>query len=227
MRVKLVVLSVICLVIAWIKPATHISWLENPRAAAVSLLPAQSGEFYLSRVRWKNYRPSGLIEEGAWYVRSASPTASLLHPVQLDFYRQAPAEHNALYCFLIQGETLVSSQSLQWQDHGHSIEAVLALTRTAAHSRWMLVTECLSDRCSEKGIHLSLSFGLSGWDPLQGLTQAASARVVPVSMSILAQTNAENRTAIEAQMRADLLSFAQSFDFSASRTLASLSAQTP
>lgn len=222
------VLAALIVLVAWFKSPVIDPRDQLAEAARVQILPSQSGEFHLTDQRWKIQQANGVIEEGGWYEDEVEPASSM--PVQLDFYRQASMDHNGLYCYLMQGEKVVRSELVTLSAHNaldtQPVIVLVALTRSESLSRWVLVTECFSQKCVERSTDFALNFGALGWDPASVFSRHAYEAVVPMSISVSVNTTADTRDILEYKAHQKLLRFAEQFNFSVAQHLALVASRT-
>lgn len=212
MKLKLLALALFVGMLWWLAPTPY-SKSSNPLAQAIDLTPASMGLFKRQDQTWRILRKDGSIEEGAMYALPDHPEAS----IQLDFYRQFNKEHNGLLCYLLQGETLVWTQTFVTYMHQQKITLLLGLTQSDNQLRLTAVTECYSDACIELDVSSAWTIKLAPDSPAATGTLArsnqASKGVVPMSVVITQPYAAGQAQHVEQQLVTVMHSFLKSFDF--------------
>lgn len=115
--------------------------------------------------RWRHpLDERGVVEDGAVY--SAPDGAQIM----VDYWRGIRGEHNGIFCFVVQGESVVREQSMQVQTRAGRSDFTVALLRNGGSLRLAASTHCRPDGCEGSPLRLgSAPFTGSPWASLLSL----------------------------------------------------------
>jgi hypothetical protein len=122
-----------------------------------------------------------LIEDGAVFTDAAGERSVLL-----DFWRGARAEHDGIFCFVLQGESVLREQLIEVETRSERALFNVALLRNGGRMRLAASTHCRPEGCT--AVPLRWGAAPAAGSPLAALRQVrvglrpAHEPIVPVSL---------------------------------------------